>query len=104
MAVDPVTLGINLAIIIGAVLLAVFILIAIITTWTGVSIGVWGFRRKSAEDAERRRKFRPDGTPYPPASRGLCDGCQRVHETVYHLPSGERRCPACYESMLKEAS
>lgn len=98
--VDPKTLGLNLWLIIGALLLSVFVIILIIAAWTGVNIGIWQYRRKAAERDKHRRTHRPDGRPYPPAMRGLCQRCQRVHESVYHLPSGERLCPGCYEESL----
>ena len=46
---------------------------------------------------EYKEKYQSDGTPYPAASRGLCDNCQRLHEKVYFLPSGSRLCPECYQ-------
>ncbi len=104
MVVDPKTLGINLYIIIGAVLLGAFLLIVVIAVWTGIKAGFWQLGRRRAAEAERRRKLQPDGRPYPPAARGLCDRCGRTFEKVYHLPTGERRCPPCYEPTLKEHS
>lgn len=102
MQVDPVTFAINLHLVIGAVLLLTVLLIAVIGIWTGIKIGLWRRDRKRAAQAEQRRKFQPDGQPYPPAGRGLCDGCGRMFDKVYHLPTGERRCPLCYERTLKE--
>jgi len=46
-----------------------------------------------------RARLRPDGTPYPPVGRGMCDRCARPFENVYHLPSGKRLCPACYHNL-----
>lgn len=102
--VDPRTFGLNMYLIIGAVIALVILVVVAIALSTGANIFFWQRSRARAEQQDRRRKLRPDGQPYPPAARGLCDRCQRVYETVYHLPSGQRRCPACYEEMLREGS
>lgn len=101
--VDRVTLAINLALIIGAVILAVVVLLLIVAGWTGINIVSWNRRRRQGEIEYRARRVRPDGTPYPPAGRGLCDGCQQVHDPVYHLPDGQRFCPECYAMFPKES-
>lgn len=100
--VDPVTLGANLYLIIGGVVLAIFLLIGIVVLWTGINAGIWRARQARDERAARNRKFRADGTPLPPAHRGLCDRCQKPYERVYYLPDGERYCPKCYEAVVKE--
>ncbi len=53
-------------------------------------------------DLERREKFRPDGKPYPPADRGICDCCSQLNEKVYYIQSGQRLCPDCYHNMLED--
>ena len=100
--VDPRTLGINLYLIIGAVLLLSFLFIVIIFGWTGIKVGIWQLCRSRAQRSENRRKLQPNGQPYPPAAQGLCDGCGRACDLVYYLPGGQRRCPACYEKLLEE--
>lgn len=55
-------------------------------------------RAAQAKEQDRRKKFRPDGTAYPPFSRGLCDSCSSVFDKVYFLPSGTRLCPGCYRA------
>ncbi len=102
--VDPRTFALNIYFIVGAVIALAIVVVIVIALSTGVNIVFWKRSRVQAEQQEHRRKFRPDGQPYPPAARGLCDRCQRVYEKVYHLPSGQRRCPACYAEFLKEAS
>jgi hypothetical protein len=101
MVVDPTTLGRNLYLIIGAVLLLLILLSVVIAVWTGVNVAFWRRAQKRSAAEDKRRRIGPDGRPYPPAARGLCDRCHRVDETVYHLPSGERRCPACYADVKK---
>ena len=58
-------------------------------------------RAAQAKEQDRREKFRPDGTAYPPFSRGLCDSCSSVFDKVYFLPSGTRLCPGCYRAFEK---
>lgn len=102
--VDRETLSLNMALILGALLLSIALVFVIIAAWTGTNVLFWRRRQARAVEEEHRRTHRPDGEPYPPAARGLCDRCNRVCEKVYHLPSGQRRCPACYEEFPKESS
>lgn len=92
----------NMWLLICALLLLGLAVVVILVTSTVAKMGLWRRRRRHAVQQQAREKRRPDGPPYPPAGRGLCDRCRRVYEKVYHLPSGERRCPACYEALLKE--
>ena len=57
---------------------------------------LWGRARDRAEAEARRAKYRPDGQPYPPSDRALCDVCARVCRKVYYLESGQRVCEDCY--------
>ena len=54
-------------------------------------------RVKREKEALERAKYRSDGRALPPSHRGLCEGCEKVFEKVYNLPSGQRFCPECYE-------
>jgi hypothetical protein len=92
--------GLNLYLIIGAVLLLLFLGILLLVTWTALRMGTWRMRQRHAAERELRRRLGTDGRPLPPADRGLCHRCQQVHETVYHLPGGERLCPECYGELL----
>jgi hypothetical protein len=94
--------GANLYLIIGALIFLSVVLILIFVAWTAAKAGLWQFRRRRFAQNENRRKIGPDGRPYPPVGRGVCQVCNRAHEEVYYLPSGERRCPACYEELLTD--
>ncbi len=89
--------GLNIYFLIGLLCVLGIGAILLVAAWTGLNITIWQARKKNAEQRERRRKYRADGSPYPPEGRGLCTACGRACEKVYHLPSGERLCPACYE-------
>jgi hypothetical protein len=93
--VDPKTFGLNLWLIIGAVILAGGLFLAALLTVTALRAGIWQIRRRRAQ----RRWRRPDG---PPTARGLCDECGLVHERVAHLPTGARLCPACCRRRLEK--
>jgi hypothetical protein len=73
--------------------------VLVIAAWTAIKLMIWHMRDRGDEAKHRRETFRPDGVPYPPASRGLCDRCGRSFEKVYHLPSGERLCPDDYHAL-----
>jgi hypothetical protein len=89
--------GGSLHLLIGLLIVAAVVLVVILVAWTTFNVAIWRSRREKADQAERRRRFRPDGQPYPPAGRGLCDSCARGFDKVYYLPSGRRLCPECYE-------
>jgi hypothetical protein len=57
---------------------------------------IWRAWTDYLQRRDARQKARPDGTPYPPAGRCLCDKCQKHFEQVYFLDSGTRLCPDCY--------
>lgn len=100
MLVDPATLGLNLHIIIGAVLCLSVAIVLLIAIATGVNYLLWKRRRDAAEAAERRRRIGPDGRMLPPASRGLCQACARASDAVHHLPDGRRLCRVCLDAAV----
>ncbi len=61
-------------------------------------------RVEKAAIASRLASIGPDGKPYPPSGRGLCDNCSKVVEKVYFLPSGRRLCPKCYKVHCKSTA
>jgi len=90
--------GMNIYLLIALLIAAVIVLAIVLAAWTSLNIGMWQRQKRKAEQEERLRKLRPDGQPYPPAARGICDRCSRGLEKVYHLPSGRRLCPDCYDA------
>lgn len=100
--VSPQTFALNMYFLIGLLIVAGVAIVLIIAFWTSIKIWIWNIRRRKADEAEHRRHFRPDGQPYPPASRGVCAGCARALDGVYHLPSGRRLCPDCYRRATAE--
>ena len=97
---DLRTFGFNIYVLIGALLLAAVVAVLIVAAWTLLKIVIWRARQRRAEVAERRRRLGPDGQPYPPAAAGICGRCQRAHDVVYHLPTGERLCATCYTAQI----
>jgi hypothetical protein len=79
------------------VFLVIFVLLAI-AVWTGLRVWLARTEKKREEAAEHQRKYRPDGTPFPPATEGFCDQCGGAFPKVYHVHDGPRLCPACYEA------
>ncbi len=54
-----------------------------------------------AAESERVRlaKLRPDGKPWPPVGRGMCEACASAFDKVYYLADGRRLCEKCYASI-----
>ncbi len=88
--------GANIYLLIGLLVVGGLLVLVVVSIWTGLKIVWWRRQRRKADGEERRGRIAPDGRPYPPAGRGVCGRCARASETVYHLPGGERLCPACY--------
>jgi len=77
-----------LLVVAGAVLLAVLIgCIRMLTRH---------MRNARAAEKDIQAKLRPDGLPYPPSGRGMCDNCQKPEDKIYYMPSGKRLCAECY--------
>jgi len=55
----------------------------------------WATQRAARKEMLLSR-MGPDGQPYPPSGRGLCDACQKSSDKVYYMPSGQRLCVKCY--------
>ncbi len=75
------------------------ILVAILIVVMAIKWQLWSARMRRARRAARAIKFRPDGQPYPPSGRGMCDICEQPHEKIYYLSDGQRLCPQCYATL-----
>ena len=74
------------------ILLAFFLFV----TWAvvvAVRWQMWRYGRWQEKRRARAIKYRPDGLPYPPFGRGMCDRCQRAYDKVYFLEDHRRLCP-----------
>jgi hypothetical protein len=100
--VSPQVFALNIYFLIGLLIVLGVVIVLIVAFWTSIKIWIWSVRRRKADEAEHRRRFRPDGRPYPPLARGICQGCARALDEVYHLPSGQRLCPECYHRATAE--
>lgn len=97
---DPsqlIMFGQNICLLIFLLLGLAVLLIFIFSSWTGARVMLWRASRRKAEEAHRRGRFSAGGRPLPPTGRGICEGCLRVAEVVYHLPDGRRLCGRCYD-------
>jgi hypothetical protein len=98
--VDPETFALSLNYLIG---LLVFFFLIVVPVLLAVVVSLkwlrWHTARKLADRQARMERVQSDGTPYPPAGRGLCDSCQNGFDKVYYLCSGQRLCPSCYEKL-----
>ncbi len=66
-----------------------------------LKVAMLQLRQKKAAIAAHLASIGPDGKPYPPSGRGLCDNCSKVVEKVYFIPSGRRLCKRCYKVHCK---
>lgn len=78
---------------------------AVILIGLYIGLRVWIFKanqdRSMAEYYKRTR--RADGKMYPPFAVGICEQCKGIRKKVYHLHTGERLCPECYEPFWRSA-
>ncbi len=102
--VDPRTLGLNLALIIGAVVLLALGFALTIAIWTGARVLIAIIQQRRAKEQYLRETFRSDGRPYPPYTEGVCQECGRGDSKIYHPDSGERLCPVCYERFWRRVA
>jgi hypothetical protein len=99
MGFDPRVFGANIFLLIGLLLAAAVGFLLLITVWMLVKAWLWQIAERREKRRVHRESFRPDGEPYPPFDRGICDRCGRAIDKVYYLPSGERLCPEDYEKL-----
>ena len=93
MGIDPRVFGANIHLLIGLLVVGGLLIFLIIASWTGLKIKLWQRAQRREEQRQHAERFQPDGTPYPPASRGICEECGEYSDRVYHLPDGGRLCP-----------
>jgi hypothetical protein len=102
--IDYFMFGANIWLLVGILLLGVVAIGVLIAAWTGVNIIVWKLRTRKAQTDYRRERFRPDGTPYPPSARGICERCKTVYPRVYYVESVGRLCPEHFEEWDRRRS
>ena len=89
----------NMRLLLGLLLFTVFLVLLIIAIWTLMKMWLWRAGKRRFDQKQHELKYRPDGKPYPPAGRGLCDNCEQSCQKVYYMPSNQRLCPDCYEKL-----
>jgi len=91
--------GLSTYVLLGFLLLLVVVLALAVVAWVLIKVWIRDVRKRREAQRHHREMFRPDGKPYPPASRGICDRCGQDFEKVYYMPSGERLCPDDYAEL-----
>ena len=96
--VDINTFGLNLYLIIGALVFCGLAFMFFIAAWTTVNSIIWLIQRRCAERAYRKVTFRADGEKYPGFLEGVCGECHRGGRKIY-FPFGTDKelCPTCYD-------
>jgi hypothetical protein len=89
--------ALNIFFLVGVLLalgVGMFLLVALLT---GLKLWRWSRAERQIRDEYMRERYRPDGQPYPPAARGICDRCGGAFEKVYYLPTGQKLCQYDYD-------
>jgi hypothetical protein len=94
--VGPKVFGANLMLLLAVLVVLLIVAAMVLAVWVWLRIRRTHARQREAQRQAELRRIGPDGRPYPPRARGLCEACQGLFNTVYHLPSGRRLCEACY--------
>ena len=89
--------GMNLYLIIGAVLGLAVLFVLLVTAWTGVSSLIWLAKRRRAERQFIASTRRADGQVYPAFGEGICGDCHRGDRKIYQVSNSDGLCPTCYE-------
>lgn len=100
--VDMRMWAVNMYFLLGLLVALTVLAVVTIVVIAVIRARLWQASVKRAERKDWQLKHRPDGQPYPPSGRGICDSCQKQSEKVYYLESGPRVCPECYEKMHQE--
>jgi len=95
--VDPETLAMNIALLIGAAVVLMALFIFTLASITALKCALWIRRRRKAEREFLMKHRRADGERYPPFMEGVCGRCGHGDNKVYFTPTGEELCPPCYE-------
>ncbi len=95
MGVDPETLAMNIALLIGGAVLLTALFLITMATMTGIKCVLWVRRRRKAEREFMAKHRRADGEKYPPFIEGICTACGRGNEKVYFTSTEDELCPTC---------
>jgi cbb3-type cytochrome oxidase subunit 3 len=96
------------------------VITALIFLVVGIAVTRWAVRKHKRQHRMNARRevllrdyfertgwLRPhsEGTaapPLPPQTHGVCDGCGKASEVIYHLRCGLRMCEDCYRDRVEE--
>ena len=95
--VDPMTVGKNLMLIIGGMMLLSSLLFLGFFAWTGLNMLIFYVGKRRAEREHFRKTRRADGELFPPMIEGICEVCRRGGRKIYFPEIGKAMCPPCYE-------
>ena len=75
-----------------------FAFILLITVLTLKNWIKWKIEFERAARQDWKETHRPDGKPYPPAARGICQQCEKYSPCVLSTHDGHRICKSCYDN------
>ncbi len=100
--VDTATFGLNLYLIIGALVLLALVVFLLLVFVMGLKTLWFLAARRRAQLEHFRQTRRADGQLYPPYLEGVCDVCKRGGRKIYFPQAGVSMCPLCYERWWRE--
>ena len=95
--------AVNIYYLIGLHLFMGFWAVVLLALYIGLRMYLFSRRQRRSMAEYYRQTRRADRRMYPSFAGGICERCGSVRRKVYHLVSGERLCPECYEPFWRAA-
>jgi len=101
--VDPRTLGENLHLLVGLLVVLVLGSLLGLGIWVGLRLWIGERRARRSWQEFQEQRHAPDDRPYPCYIDGICQECRRGDPRIYQADSGEELCPVCYDDFCRRA-
>lgn len=101
--VDARTLGENLHLLLGVLIVLVSGSLLGIGIWVGLRFWIAGRRERRSWQEFQEQRLAPDGLPYPGFSDGICQQCGRGDQRIFCADVGGELCPECYDDFCRRA-
>ena len=101
--VDPRTLGENLHLLVGLLIVLLSGSLLGLGIWVSLRLWIAGRRERRSWQEFQEQRLAPDGRPYPGHTDDVCQQCMRGDSRIFSAHSGEELCPACYDDFCRRA-
>ena len=102
--IDPRTLGENLHLLIGLLVVLVSGSLVGMGVWVGLRLWIAARRERRSWQEFQEQRLAPDGRPYPAYTDGICQECRRGDTRICSVDSGQELCPTCYDEFCHSHS